>query len=98
MTVDQEGYSYGARALLKTKYGRCDAMLHAEHFFGDSESDYLPNGATGKVLYKLTIKGRAAHAFRPHLGGINAVDDAARIVAALSSAVGDEQAVVSAFG
>jgi acetylornithine deacetylase/succinyl-diaminopimelate desuccinylase-like protein len=83
VTVDQEGLSIGARALLKTKYGRCDAMLHAEHFFGDSEKCYLPSGATGKVLYKLTVKGRAAHAFRPHLGGINAVTDAAHIVTAL---------------
>jgi acetylornithine deacetylase/succinyl-diaminopimelate desuccinylase-like protein len=83
VTVDQEGLSIGARALLKTQYGRCDAMLHAEHFFGDSQKCYLPIGATGKVLYKLTVKGKAAHAFRPHLGGINAVTDAARIVTAL---------------
>ena len=83
VTVDQEGLSLGARALLKTQYGRCDAMLHAEHFFGDSLKCYLPMGATGKILYKLTVKGQAAHAFRPHLGGINAVTDAARIVLAL---------------
>ncbi len=83
ITVDQEGHSAGARALLETAYGRCDAMLHAEHFFGDSESDYLPIGATGKVLYKLTVKGRAAHAFRPHPGGINAITDASRIISAL---------------
>jgi acetylornithine deacetylase/succinyl-diaminopimelate desuccinylase-like protein len=83
ITVDQEGHSYGARALLDTPYGQCDAMLHAEHFFGDSEKDYLPLGATGKVLYKITVRGRAAHAFRPHLGGINAVTDASSIVTAL---------------
>jgi acetylornithine deacetylase/succinyl-diaminopimelate desuccinylase-like protein len=83
VTVDQEGQSIGARALLKTAYGRCDAMLHGEHFYGDSTKSYLPIGATGKVLYRLTVKGRAAHAFRPHLGGINAVTDAARIVTAL---------------
>ncbi len=83
VTVDQEGLSTGAHALLNTEYAMCDAMLHAEHFFGDSETAYLPIGATGKILYRLTIKGRAAHAFRPHLGGINAVDDAARIIAAL---------------
>jgi len=83
ITVDQEGHSTGARALLKTEYGKCGAMLHAEHFFGDSQSDYLPIGATGKVLYKLTVKGRAAHAFRPHPGGINAVTEASRIVGAL---------------
>jgi len=82
VTVDQEGHSMGAKALLKTEYGRCDAMLHAEHFYGDSEEDYLPIAVTGKVLYRLTVRGRTAHAFRPHLG-VNAVADAARIVAAL---------------
>ena len=83
VTVDQEGHSSGARALLKTRYGRCDAMLHGEHFFGDSVEDYLPLTVTGKVLYKLVVRGRAAHAFRPHLGGINAVSDASQIVSAL---------------
>jgi acetylornithine deacetylase/succinyl-diaminopimelate desuccinylase-like protein len=83
VTVDQEGHSIGAHRLLETEYGKCSAMLHGEHCFGDSKDDYLPIGATGKVLYKLTVKGRAAHALRPHLGGINAVDDASRIVLAL---------------
>ena len=83
VTLDQEGHSIGARALLKTNHGQCDAMLHSEHFFGSSQEDYLPIAVTGKVLYKLTVKGRAAHAFRPHLGGINAVEDAGRIVTAL---------------
>jgi acetylornithine deacetylase/succinyl-diaminopimelate desuccinylase-like protein len=82
VTVDQEGHSIGAKALLETEYGRCDAMLHAEHFYGNSEEDYLPIAVTGKVLYKLTVRGRTAHAFRPHLG-VNAVADASRIVAAL---------------
>ena len=83
VTVDQEGYSLGAKALLGTYYGRCDAMLHAEHFFGSSEKDYLPMAVTGKILYKLIVHGRAAHAFRPHEGGINAVTDASRIITAL---------------
>ncbi|UCD17134.1 MAG: M20/M25/M40 family metallo-hydrolase, partial [Candidatus Zixiibacteriota bacterium] len=83
VTVDQEGHSIGARALLKTEYGRCNAMLHAEHFYGDSERNYLPMACTGKVLYRLTVRGRAAHAFRPHSGGINAIADASRIIGAL---------------
>jgi acetylornithine deacetylase/succinyl-diaminopimelate desuccinylase-like protein len=83
MTVDQEGLSIGARALLATEYARCDAMLHAEHFYGDSPQDYLPIACTGKILYRLIVKGRAAHANRPHEGGINAIVDASRIVAAL---------------
>ena len=82
ITVDQEGHSMGAKALLETEYGRCDAMLHAEHFYGDSQEDYLPIAVTGKVLYKLIVRGRTAHAFRPHLG-VNAVADASRIVAVL---------------
>lgn len=81
--VDQEGKSLGAEALLETEYGGCDAMLHAEHFFGDRPEDPLPNAVTGKVLYEITVHGRAAHAFRPDEGGINAIGDAARIVAAL---------------
>ncbi|PKK82718.1 MAG: hypothetical protein CVT49_12335 [candidate division Zixibacteria bacterium HGW-Zixibacteria-1] len=84
VTVDQEGLSLGAKAFLKTDYAKCGAMLHAEHFYGDSEKDYLPLAVTGKVLYKLIIKGKAAHAFRPHLGGINAIDDAAAIIGQLS--------------
>src|SRR5260370_3467400 len=48
-----------------------------------SATDYLPNGATGKILYQLIVKGRAAHANRPQEGGINAVTDASRIVASL---------------
>ena len=82
VTVDQEGSSIGARALLRTEYGKCDAMLHGEHFFGSSPEDYLPIAGTGKLLYQLLIRGRAAHAFRPHRG-INAIDDAARIVSSL---------------
>ena len=80
VTVDQEGYSTGARAFLKTEYAKCGAMLHAEHFYGDSEKDYLPIAVTGKILYKLTVRGKAAHAFRPHLGGVNAIGDAAAII------------------
>lgn len=82
--VDQEGHSIGARALLKSDHAKCDAMLHAEHFFGDSADDYLPVAVTGKVLYKLTVHGRAAHAFRPEQGGINAIVDAASIITALN--------------
>lgn len=82
---DQEGHSIGAKALLKTEYGECDAMLHAEHFFGDSKEDYLPIAVTGKVLYKISVKGQAGHAFRPHEGGINAIMDASKIINALES-------------
>ena len=83
ITVDQEGLSIGADALMKTEFGECDAMIHGEHFHGSSKTDYLPSSGTGKILYKLNVTGRAAHALRPHEGGINAIDDAARIITAL---------------
>lgn len=82
LTVDEEGESLGTRALLSTPYAACDAMLLAEHFFGSSPDDYLPGAGAGKLLYRVQVQGRAAHGFRPHLG-VNAVDDAARIVLAL---------------
>ena len=40
----------------------------------------IPLGLTGKVLYDINVKGKAAHGFRPHLG-VNAVEDAAKIIA-----------------
>jgi acetylornithine deacetylase/succinyl-diaminopimelate desuccinylase family protein len=79
--VDEEAYSKGARAMLATDLAGCDAIVLAEPYSGD-EGKPIPLGITGKVLYDLTVKGHAAHGFSPHLG-INAVEEAARIVAAL---------------
>ena len=81
-TVDEEGYGLGARALLDTDYAKSDAMLLGEPFFGGSEADVVPTAMTGKVLYTLTVKGRAAHGFDP-ARGVNAIEDAGRILAAL---------------
>ena len=39
-------------------------------------------GITGKVLYDITVQGHAAHGFRPE-PGINAIEEAARILVAL---------------
>ncbi|MEZ4515159.1 MAG: ArgE/DapE family deacylase [Chloroflexota bacterium] len=77
-TVDEEAYGTGARALLQTAYGKSDALLLGEPMYAP-----LPIGITGKVLYKLTVRGRAAHGFYPQRG-VNAVEDAGRIVAALN--------------
>jgi acetylornithine deacetylase/succinyl-diaminopimelate desuccinylase-like protein len=52
-TVDEEGYGTGARALLQTEYGKSDALLLGEPFYGVGAGWSLPNGITGKVLYKL---------------------------------------------
>jgi len=79
--VDEEAYSKGAKAMLGTEYARCDAILLCEPYPGDS-SKPIPLGITGKILYDITVKGRAAHGFRPSLG-VNAVEEAARVLMAL---------------
>ncbi len=80
--IDEEGYSKGAKAMLKTPYRKCDAIVLGEPYPGD-ESKPIPLGLTGKVLYDVTVKGKAAHGFRPHLG-INAIEEAAHVIASLN--------------
>lgn len=80
-TVDEEGYGLGAKALLKTEYGKAKGILLPEPFGGDGKSP-VPLGITGKVLYKLTLTGKMAHGFYPE-NGLNAIEDASKIVAAL---------------
>ncbi len=80
--IDEEAYSKGARAMMTTDLAACDAILLAEPYAAD-EGMPMPLGITGKVLYDVTVKGHAAHGFRPHLG-INAVEEAAKIVASLA--------------
>jgi len=79
--IDEEAYSKGARAMLETDLAACDAIVLAEPYPGDSAKP-IPLGITGKVLYEIHVEGRAAHGFRPHLG-INAVEEAARILVSL---------------
>jgi len=79
--IDEEAYSKGARAMLDSKYGKCDAIVLCEPYSGD-QSKPIPLGITGKVLYDVTVKGHAAHGFSPHLG-VNAIDDAAHIITSL---------------
>lgn len=81
-TVDEEGYGTGAQALLHTEMAESDLLLLPEPFFGDSPENPVPVAITGKVLYRIRVRGRAAHGFAPERG-INAVEDAARLVAAL---------------
>jgi len=80
--IDEEAYSKGAKALLKTEYADCDAIVLCEPYPGD-ESKPIPMGITGKVLYDITVRGKAAHGFRPYLG-VNAIEEAARIIASLN--------------
>jgi succinyl-diaminopimelate desuccinylase len=79
--IDEEAYSKGAKAMMTTDLANCDAILLAEPYACDDDMP-MPLGITGKVLYDITVKGHAAHGFRPHLG-INAVEQAARLVASL---------------
>lgn len=80
--VDEEGYSKGANALLKTPLCHVDGIISAEPDFGD-EKHPIPLGMTGKALVELLVRGRAGHAFHPE-EGINAVEDAAELLSALS--------------
>lgn len=79
--IDEEAYGEGAKAMLKTDYGKVDAIVLAEPYPGD-ETKPIPLGITGKILYDIHVKGRAAHGFRPQLG-INAIEEAGKILASL---------------
>lgn len=79
--IDEEAYSKGAKAMLKTDYAKCDAIILCEPYPGD-EGKPIPLGITGKILYDITVKGRSSHGFSPHLG-INAIEEAAKIITSL---------------
>ncbi|MBM4186589.1 MAG: M20 family metallopeptidase [Gemmatimonadetes bacterium] len=83
-TVDEEAFGTGARALLSTEYGRSDLMLLTEPFFGGSATEPIPLVMPGKILYRIVVHGKSSHALGNPERGINAVDDAARIVTALA--------------
>ena len=82
-TVDEEAYGAGAKALLATPYGKSDLLLLTEPFHGSGPDDPIPFVMPGKVLYRVLVHGKTSHALCHPERGINAVDDAARIVAAL---------------
>jgi succinyl-diaminopimelate desuccinylase len=83
--VDEEGHGKGARSMLKHDLGKVDAIILAEPYPGD-ETKPIPYGITGKILYDVHVKGMAAHGFRPHLG-VNAVEEASKIVSNLDKLV-----------
>ena len=75
--VDEEAYSLGARALIAAGL-RADACVV-------TESAWRPClGAVGKVLVRVDVEGRAAHASWPD-DGVNAAVEAARFVAGLDA-------------
>jgi succinyl-diaminopimelate desuccinylase len=80
--VDQEATDIGAWGMMRDpKWRSLDGVVLTYSYCGD-ETKPIPLGLTGKVLYDISVKGKAAHGFRPHLG-VNAVEDAARIIANL---------------
>jgi acetylornithine deacetylase/succinyl-diaminopimelate desuccinylase family protein len=79
--IDEEAYGKGAKAVLKTDFAKVDAIILPEPYPGD-EIKPIPLGITGKILYDITVRGKAAHGFRPHLG-INAIEELGEILASL---------------
>lgn len=80
--VDQEATDIGAWAMMEQeKWRSLDGIVLTYSYCGD-ETKPIPLGLTGKLLYNINVKGKAAHGFRPHLG-VNAVEDAAKIIANL---------------
>ena len=80
--VDQEATDIGAWAMMEVpKWRSLDGVVLTYSYCGD-ETKPIPLGLTGKVLYNIKVKGKAAHGFRPQLG-VNAVEDAAKIIANL---------------
>ncbi len=79
--IDEEAYGEGAKAMLKTGWGKVDGMVLAEPYSATKDSP-TPLGITGKVLYDIYVHGKAAHGFAPQ-EGINAVEQAGIILANL---------------
>lgn len=79
--IDEEAYGEGAKAMLKTDYGKVDAIVLAEPQTAD-EHKPTAMGITGKILYNIHVRGRAAHGFHPE-DGVNAVEQAGVILANL---------------
>jgi len=80
--VDEEAYGEGAKAMLRTDYGKVDVIVLGEPNNGEEGSE-VHLGITGKILYDINVKGKAAHGFSPE-EGINAVEEAGLILANLS--------------
>ncbi|MBD3206000.1 M20/M25/M40 family metallo-hydrolase, partial [Candidatus Bathyarchaeota archaeon] len=82
--VDQEATDLGAWRMMEDPLWRSLDGVVLTYSYCGNETKPIPLGLTGKVLYDVRVKGRAAHGFRPHLG-INAVEDASKIVANLNN-------------
>jgi succinyl-diaminopimelate desuccinylase len=76
--IDEEAYGEGAKAMLKTEWGKVNAIVLGEPSTGEPENP-TPLGITGKVLYDIYVHGKASHGFHPQ-HGINAVEQAGIIL------------------
>jgi len=95
--VDEEGFGTGAKKMLSNPNfgkGATDGVVISEPCYGQSPDNALPLGMTGKVLYKIAVIGKSAHAFTPEKG-VNAVTDASRILTAVD--VIDENPSIKKF-
>jgi len=81
--IDQEATDIGAWAMMEDERWRSLDGVVLTYSYCGNETKPIPLVLTGKILYDVDVKGKAAHGFRPHLG-INAVEDAARIIVNLS--------------
>jgi succinyl-diaminopimelate desuccinylase len=80
--IDQEATDLGAWSMMEEpRWRKLDGIVLTYSYCGD-ETKPIPLGLTGKILYNINVKGKAAHGFRPHLG-VNAVEDAAKIITSL---------------
>ena len=79
--IDEEAYGEGAKAMLKTDWGKVDAILLGEPNQGTKDNP-TALGITGKVLYDIYVHGVAAHGFSPE-AGVNSVEQAGIILANL---------------
>ncbi len=76
--IDEEAYSKGAHAVI-------DSGIRADYcIVTESSWDHPCLGAFGKILIRVDVTGKAAHASWPQLG-VNAAVEAARFVAQLDS-------------
>jgi succinyl-diaminopimelate desuccinylase len=80
--IDEEAYGEGAKAMLRTEYGKVDAVVLGEPTTAEPGQG-TPLGITGKILYDIIVNGKAAHGFDPE-EGINAIEEAGVILANLS--------------
>ena len=75
---DEEGNSFGAYTLIKEGLVPGDICLMTE-----PTNEMIMIGCRGRYVVDITVIGKAAHGARPHLG-INAIEDAARVVTNLN--------------